>query len=209
MEIIDFDIKNYLRNTKDGLSLKRTIFTKMKEKEYLYILPVKINTYKDSCQNKICAKVIYDYVKIKIEKDNNELSENEEYKLTSLELDQGCTIEHSEEEYKLTPLELGQGYTIEHREEDGFINVTNLCKAGKKLFKNWFRLDKTKAFLQVLSLYVHIIIDELIKYNTGSNHERATWVHPQVAINIAQWISPTFNVKVSGWVYEVMMTRKI
>ena len=37
--------------------------------------------------------------------------------------------ENEEEEYKLTPLEVGNGHTIEHREEDGFINVTNLCKA--------------------------------------------------------------------------------
>jgi hypothetical protein len=36
------------------------------------------------------------------------------------------------EEYKLTPLEVGQGFTIEHREDDGYINVTNLCKAGGK-----------------------------------------------------------------------------
>ena len=127
---------------------------------------------------------------ILIEEDNNESEENEE-------------------EYKLTPLEVGDGYTIEHREEDGFINVTNLCKAGDKQFKAWNRLDKTKAFLQVLSSSVLIHTDELIKYNTGSNHERATWVHPQVAINIAQWISPTFDVKVSGWVYEVMMTGKV
>jgi hypothetical protein len=35
------------------------------------------------------------------------------------------------------------------------------------------------------------------------------WVHPQVAINIAQWISPQFDVKVSGWVYEIMMTGKV
>jgi hypothetical protein len=38
---------------------------------------------------------------------------------------------------------------------------------------------------------------------------RATWVHPQVAINIAQWLSPMFDVKVSAWVYEVMMTGKV
>jgi hypothetical protein len=113
------------------------------------------------------------------------------------------------EEYKLTPFEIGNGYTIEHREEDGFINVTNLCKAGKKLFKNWKQLDKTKAFLQVLSSSVGIPTDELIKYNIGSIKERATWAHPQVAINIAQWISPSFDVKVSLWVYEVMMTGKI
>ena len=114
-----------------------------------------------------------------------------------------------EEEYKLLPLEVGQGYTIEHREEDGFINVTNLCKAGSKQFKHWFSLDKTKAFLQVLSSSVGIPTDTLIKYNTGSIHKRSTWAHPQVAINIAQWISPNFDVKVSAWVYEVMMTGKV
>ena len=129
------------------------------------------------------------------EQDNNESSENEE------------------EEYKLTPLELGKGYTIEHREEDGFINVTNLCKAGGKQFKAWNRLDKTKAFLQALSSAVLISTSELIKLGTGSKNikdsTQGTWVHPQVAINIAQWISPTFDVKVSGWVYEVMITGKI
>ena len=114
-----------------------------------------------------------------------------------------------EEEYKLLPLELGQGYTIEHRDEDGFINVTNLCKAGNKKFNDWFRLDKTKAFLQVLSATAGITAVNLLKYNTGGNGERHTWAHPQVAINIAQWISPRFDVKVSAWVYEVMMTGKV
>jgi hypothetical protein len=33
--------------------------------------------------------------------------------------------------------------------------------------------------------------------------DRATWVHPRVAINIAQWISPKFDVKVSAWVYDL------
>ena len=129
-------------------------------------------------------------------------------------IDEDYTIDDNktsdyEEEYKLLPLEVGQGYTIEHREEDGFINVTNLCKAGSKQFKHWFSLDKTKAFLQVLSSSVGIPTDELVKYNTGSIRERSTWAHPQVAINIAQWISPNFDVKVSSWVYEVMMTGKV
>jgi hypothetical protein len=56
---------------------------------------------------------------------------------------------------------------------------------------------------------VLISTDELIKYKTGDIHIRSTWVHPQVAINIAQWISPQFDVKVSGWVYEIMMTGKV
>ena len=124
-------------------------------------------------------------------------------------IDEDENNDEEDEEYKLLPLEVGQGYTIEHREEDGFINVTNLCKAGGKQFKSWFRLDKTKAFLQVLSVSVLIHTDTLIKYIIVSKTERSTWAHPQVAINIAQWISPNFDVKVSAWVYEVMMTGKV
>jgi hypothetical protein len=121
--------------------------------------------------------------------------------------------DEDKEEYQLTPLEVGQGFTIEHREEDGYINVTNLCKAGGKLFKNWKKTQKTKAFLQVLNSVVPFGTTELIKLGTGSknikNSTQGTWVHPQVAINIAQWISPQFDVKVSGWVYEIMMTGKV
>jgi hypothetical protein len=117
--------------------------------------------------------------------------------------------ETPESEYRLQPLEVCDGYIIENREEDNYINVTNLCKAGKKQFKHWNELERTKAFLQVLSSSVGITTDELIKYSSGPIHERHTWVHPQVAINIAQWISPHFDVKVSSWVYEVMMTGKV
>jgi len=71
-------------------------------------------------------------------------------------------------------------------------------------------LEKTRAFLRVLSRSVLISTDLLIKTQSGGlNENRGTWVHPQVAINIAQWISPSFDVKVSGWVYEIMMTGKV
>lgn len=118
-------------------------------------------------------------------------------------------IEEKTISQSLEPLNLGDNYTIEYRDEDGYINVSNLCKAGGKQFNGWNRLEKTKGFLKALSSSTQIHVDDLIKYKTGSNSERATWVHPQVAINIAQWISPEFDVKVSGWVYEIMVTGKV
>ncbi len=54
-----------------------------------------------------------------------------------------------------------------------------------------------------------IPVDELIIYETGSNENRATWGHPQIAINIAQWISPQFDVQVSRWVFELNVTGKV
>jgi hypothetical protein len=122
--------------------------------------------------------------------------------------------EISNEPYELVPLELDNGYIIESREKDGYINITNLCKAGGKEFKHWNSLGKTKAFLKALSTAVGIPTAILIQLGTGSKfgtteENTGTWVHPQVAINIAQWISPQFDVKVSAWVFEVMITGKI
>ena len=75
---------------------------------------------------------------------SNTLAKNSRFEENIIiEIDEDISDENKEE-YKLLPLELGQGYTIEHRDEDGFINVTNLCKAGNKKFNDWFRLDKTK-----------------------------------------------------------------
>ena len=136
-----------------------------------------------------------------------EINENDFLSDSDFIIEEETDIE--EENKQLHPLEVGKGYTIEHREEDGYINVTNLCKAGDKLFKNWKKTQKTKAFLRVLSNEVPIRTSLLIKFKTGYGSEQGTWVHPQVAINIAQWISPQFDVKVSGWVYEIMMTGKV
>ena len=106
-------------------------------------------------------------------------------------------------------LKLKDNYQLEYREEDGYINITNLCKAGGKEFKNWNKNDKTKRFLDVLSSTVLIRTIELLKQEQGGNGERHTWAHAQVAINIAQWISPEFDVLVSKWVYEIMLTGKV
>uniref|UniRef100_A0A6C0I6Q1 KilA-N domain-containing protein n=1 Tax=viral metagenome TaxID=1070528 RepID=A0A6C0I6Q1_9ZZZZ len=114
---------------------------------------------------------------------------------------------------EIQSLKLKDNYQLEYREEDGFINITNLCKAGGKQFKHWNSIDKTKKFLDVLSREVGIPTSELIKRGTGSKYENdiknLTWAHPQVSINIAQWISPEFDVLVSKWVYEIMLTGKV
>lgn len=64
-------------------------------------------------------------------------------------------------------LKLKDNYQLEYRDEDGFINITNLCKAGGKKFNDWNRLDKTKKYLQVLSLETGIPVSSLIKLGSS------------------------------------------
>jgi hypothetical protein len=101
------------------------------------------------------------------------------------------------------------------RESDGYINLSQICKAGNKFYRDWFRLEKTKKFLTELSheLKLDILTDKTIKGRSGyvvglieinqyNDSDQSTWGHPYVANNIAQWVSTKFSVKVSMWIDE-------
>lgn len=91
------------------------------------------------------------------------------------------------------------------RSEDGYVNATAMCKAAGSFFADYQRLSTTQLYLAELSRSMGIPIDLIIqKITTGPNEYRGTWVHPQVAINLAQWCSPVFAVQVSQFVTEWM-----
>jgi len=87
-------------------------------------------------------------------------------------------------------------------QKDGMINLTALCQAGGKLFKNWYSNNRTKEFLSALSTTTNIPIDKLLVYKNVEPTNKATWGHPLVATNIAQWISVDFGIKVSLWLEQ-------
>lgn len=94
---------------------------------------------------------------------------------------------------------------INQRLMDGYINATALCKACKKDFYDYSRLKSTKEFIDELSSETEIPVSALIQTVKGGTPQfQGTWVHPQVAINLAQWASPKFAVLVSKWVFEWM-----
>jgi len=87
--------------------------------------------------------------------------------------------------------------------EDGFINATALCKGANKLIGHYLENSTTKDFLSELRQSIGIPIDCLIvKSNKVSNSEKGTYVHPKVAIHLAQWLSPKFAVFVSEVIFD-------
>ena len=99
--------------------------------------------------------------------------------------------------------------TITQR-QDGYIDATAMCKACRKLFGDWNRLNSTNDFLNALSTSTGFPIDDLTQViTTGLNDNRGTWIHQKAAINLAQWFSPEFSVQVSDWVFELMITGKV
>jgi len=94
---------------------------------------------------------------------------------------------------------------IQQRAKDGYINATAMCRAAQREFKHYNENKTTKAFVAALSAEVGIPTTELIQSLSGGTPElQGTWVHPQVAVHLAQWLSPEFAVKVSKWVFDWM-----
>lgn len=94
---------------------------------------------------------------------------------------------------------------ISQRVTDGYVNATAMCKAVGKRWSHYFENVTTKTFIQELSFVVGIPVNGLVQTIAGGiPHLQGTWVHPQIAIHLAQWLSPKFAVLVSQWVMEWM-----
>lgn len=97
------------------------------------------------------------------------------------------------------------GIIIETRSEDMYINATQMCKAGGKEFKHWKSLLGTKELIQQLSTDVGIPTSDILEIKKGGNDKggQGSWVHPDLAVQLAQWISPSFAIQVSRWIREL------
>ena len=107
------------------------------------------------------------------------------------------------------------GDHIHQRPIDGYINATQMCQAAGKKIHDYTRLNSTKGFLNALSLETGYPVSKgekgiqplLFIFQGRPEHLQGTWVHPDVAINLAQWLSPEFAVQVSKWVREWIQGR--
>lgn len=102
----------------------------------------------------------------------------------------------------LIPHRVDNGLVIPQRQSDGYINATAMCQAAGKLLADYTRLKATEAFMAELAGDMGIPISDLIQQVRGGSGVQGSWVHPDVAVNLAQWLSPKFAVKVSRWVRE-------
>jgi hypothetical protein len=85
---------------------------------------------------------------------------------------------------------------------DGFVNVTDLCRAGGKRFNHWYSLESTKQLIYEAASEAGIPASQLLDIKKGNSGDfnQGSWIHPDLAIQLAQWISPSFALQVSKWI---------
>ena len=95
-----------------------------------------------------------------------------------------------------------QHSVIQQRSSDGYINASALCSAAGRQWYHYRREETAGGFLRALGKNLSLTEAELTQTVQNSDNTTAVWVHPQVALHLAQWLSPEFAVQVTQWVQE-------
>lgn len=89
---------------------------------------------------------------------------------------------------------------ISRRTRDGYVNATAMCKANGKRWSDYRESERCQRYLDALSELTEIPVVSLYQSIEGRNG--GTFVHPQVAVDLARWISAPFAVWMDGWFLE-------
>jgi hypothetical protein len=89
------------------------------------------------------------------------------------------------------------GTPISRRTIDGYVNATAVCRANGKQWSKYRESERCQTYLDALAETSEIRMFDLIESRQGQGG--GTWVHPQVAVDLARWISAPFAVWMDGW----------
>lgn len=88
----------------------------------------------------------------------------------------------------------GSFVTFDKTNDATMVNATQMAKPFKKLVADWTRQKSTEEFLSALSTVRGIPISALIQTIKGGNSAQGTWMHEDVALEFARWLSPQFAI---------------
>lgn len=89
------------------------------------------------------------------------------------------------------------GSNMEFKVVDGcvYANATSMCKAFGKEVKHWLANESTKELINEVSSEVGIPTSQLIliKKGNSSQFEQGTWIHEELILELASWLSIKFR----------------
>lgn len=87
--------------------------------------------------------------------------------------------------------------------EATMVNATEMAKPFGKLVKDWLKNNQTKEFINTLSTVRNILLTDLVKVKQGGTAQ-GTWLHEDVALEFARWLSPAFAIWCNDRIKELM-----
>lgn len=103
-----------------------------------------------------------------------------------------------------------EGYPITFSSENGtvMVNATEMAKPFNKKVWNWLELASTKEFIQATSRILSLAEDQLITSVRGGKDpiSRGNWIHEDLAMEFARWLSPEFGIWCNKKIKELLTT---
>lgn len=88
------------------------------------------------------------------------------------------------------------------------VNATDMAKPFGKRPVDWLRLPSTRSFINALCdvRKSHITPEDLIKTQKGNSADfsQGTWMHEDVALEFARWLSPEFAIWCNDRIKELV-----
>lgn len=74
------------------------------------------------------------------------------------------------------------------------VNATEMAKPFGKYATHWLQNQSTRAFLEELAVVRKSVTADLVVVKQGGNDIQGTWMHEDVAMEFARWLSPKFAI---------------
>lgn len=100
----------------------------------------------------------------------------------------------------------GNNVTFARKDGVTMVNATQMAKrfGDSKRPKNWLGLKSTGEFMAVLSEGRNLPSSDFVRVTYGNNG--STWMHEDVALEFARWLSPAFAIWCNDRIKELLTT---
>lgn len=86
------------------------------------------------------------------------------------------------------------------------MNATEMAKGFGKTTKDWLRTKQSEEFISSLSAVRQMCLSQLVVVRKGNSgeFEQGTWMHEDVALEFARWLSPAFAIWCNDRIKELL-----
>lgn len=89
--------------------------------------------------------------------------------------------------------------------ENVMVNATQMAKPFSKQPIDWLKTNQSKEYIETFSKLKIISLADLVQVIKGGNNP-GTWMHEDVALEFARWLSPAFAIWCNDRIKELLKT---
>lgn len=100
------------------------------------------------------------------------------------------------------------GYNVSFlKKKNVMVNATEMAKPFNKRVYDWLVTQQSKDFISVLSETRNLASADLVRVTRGGDPKfQGTWMHEDVALEFARWLSPQFAIWCNDMIKELLLS---